>query len=75
MTAGAFHWWDELMARQPVEAETERTDAEDVLMLIYTSGTTGKPKGAVHTHCGFPVKAARIWPLGWTRAPGTCSTG
>ena len=28
-------------------------------MLIYTSGTTGEPKGAVHTHCGFPVKAAQ----------------
>jgi acetyl-CoA synthetase len=28
-------------------------------MLIYTSGTTGKPKGAVHTHCGFPIKAAQ----------------
>jgi len=29
------------------------------MMLIYTSGTTGKPKGAVHTHCGFPLKAAQ----------------
>jgi acetyl-CoA synthetase len=29
------------------------------MMLIYTSGTTGKPKGAVHTHCGFPIKAAQ----------------
>jgi len=38
---------------------SERTDAEDLLMLIYTSGTTGKPKGAVHTHCGFPIKAAQ----------------
>jgi acetyl-CoA synthetase len=28
-------------------------------MIIYTSGTTGKPKGAVHTHCGFPVKTAQ----------------
>ncbi len=28
-------------------------------MLIYTSGTTGRPKGAVHTHCGFPIKAAQ----------------
>jgi acetyl-CoA synthetase len=28
-------------------------------MLIYTSGTTGRPKGAVHTHCGFPLKAAQ----------------
>lgn len=36
----------------------EDTSAEDVMMLIHTSGTTGKPKGAVHTHCGFPVKAA-----------------
>jgi acetyl-CoA synthetase len=37
----------------------EPTDAEDPLMLIYTSGTTGRPKGAVHTHCGFPIKAAQ----------------
>ena len=37
----------------------ERTDAEDPLMLIYTSGTTGRPKGAVHTHCGFPIKSAQ----------------
>ena len=28
-------------------------------MLIYTSGTTGRPKGTVHTHCGFPIKAAQ----------------
>jgi acetyl-CoA synthetase len=41
------------------ESPTERTDAEDPLMLIYTSGTTGRPKGAVHTHCGFPIKAAQ----------------
>jgi acetyl-CoA synthetase len=41
---------------------TEKTSAEDVMMLIYTSGTTGRPKGAVHTHCGFPVKAAQdMW--------------
>ncbi|MCA0969003.1 AMP-binding protein [Halobacillus litoralis] len=32
--------------------------ADDPFMLIYTSGTTGKPKGAVHTHAGFPVKSA-----------------
>ena len=28
-------------------------------MIIYTSGTTGRPKGTVHTHCGFPIKAAQ----------------
>jgi acetyl-CoA synthetase len=53
------HWWHELMADARDEAETEPTSAEDPLMIIYTSGTTGKPKGAVHTHCGFPIKAAQ----------------
>ncbi|HRW50980.1 MAG TPA: AMP-binding protein, partial [Caldilinea sp.] len=59
MTAGRDHWWHELVPRQPADAATAITDAEDVLMIIYTSGTTGRPKGAVHTHCGFPVKAAQ----------------
>ncbi|MBP1358035.1 MAG: AMP-binding protein, partial [Sulfolobus sp.] len=36
----------------------ESTSTEDPLMIIYTSGTTGKPKGCVHTHDGFPIKAA-----------------
>ncbi len=32
------------------------------MMIIYTSGTTGRPKGAVHTHCGFPIKAVQdMW--------------
>jgi acetyl-CoA synthetase len=53
------HRWGELMQAASDECETERTDAEDPLMIIYTSGTTGRPKGAVHTHCGFPIKAAQ----------------
>ena len=53
------HQWEELVATRDPAAETERTEAEDPLMLIYTSGTTGRPKGAVHTHCGFPIKAAQ----------------
>ena len=59
----------------------ERMDPNDPMMVIYTSGTTGKPKGAVHTHGGFPLKIAHdaaihfdvglgdvfFWPadLGW----------
>ena len=44
------------------EEPTERTSAEAPMMIIYTSGTTGKPKGAVHTHCGFPIKSAQdMW--------------
>ncbi len=53
------HWWHEIVTPQASSAPTEKTSAEDTLMLIYTSGTTGKPKGAVHTHAGFPVKAAQ----------------
>jgi acetyl-CoA synthetase len=53
------HAWEDLLAAQPDDAPTERTGADDALMLIYTSGTTGRPKGAVHTHCGFPIKAAQ----------------
>jgi acetyl-CoA synthetase len=56
---GRDHWWGDVVAGQPLSAETERTDAEDVVMIIYTSGTTGRPKGAVHTHCGFPLKSAQ----------------
>ena len=49
-------------ANATADAPTERTSAEDPMMIIYTSGTTGKPKGAVHTHCGFPVKSAQdMW--------------
>ncbi len=51
--------WDEVVAAQPDECETDRTDPEDPYMIIYTSGTTGRPKGAVHVHCGFPIKASQ----------------
>ena len=52
-------WWNDFITGQNTECETEHTSAEDVLMIIHTSGTTGKPKGAVHTHCGFPIKTAQ----------------
>jgi acetyl-CoA synthetase len=59
MTASRDHRWSSLVASQPEVADTEHTAADDPLMIIYTSGTTGRPKGAVHTHCGFPIKTAQ----------------
>jgi acetyl-CoA synthetase len=70
MQPGRDHWWHELVASQPVEAETADTAADDVMMIIYTSGTTGKPKGAVHTHCSFPVKASQDMAFGTDIHPG-----
>jgi acetyl-CoA synthetase len=85
MTAGRDHWWDELVTPQKTAFTTIRTDAEDPFMIIYTSGTTGKPKGALHTHDGFPIKATQdmahcfdvgasdtlLWltDLGWMMGP------
>jgi acetyl-CoA synthetase len=79
------HRWDTLVPRQLDACETVRTGAEDALMIIYTSGTSGRPKGTVHSHCGFPVKAAQdmahcfdvrgtdtmywVTDIGWMMAP------
>src|SRR5262249_39615206 len=52
-------WWADFLSDDPDESSIERTSAEDPLMLIYTSGTTGRAKATVHTHCGFPIKAAQ----------------
>ena len=70
MLPGRDHWWHEIVSTQPEIADTEITRAEDILMVIYTSGTTGRPKGAVHTHCGFPVKAAQDMAFGTDLHPG-----
>ncbi|MBT3390586.1 MAG: AMP-binding protein [Chloroflexi bacterium] len=64
MKLGRDHWWQDLIPGQASAALTEITAAEDPLMVIYTSGTTGRPKGALHTHCGFPIKAAQDMAFG-----------
>jgi acetyl-CoA synthetase len=58
------HLWSDLinLSIPGPQHPTARTSAEDPMMVIYTSGTTGRPKGAVHTHCGFPIKSAQdMW--------------
>ncbi|MEN8172064.1 MAG: AMP-binding protein [Chloroflexota bacterium] len=70
MQPGRDYWWHELIMAQSPVAPTQPTRAEDTLMIIYTSGTTGRPKGAVHTHCGFPVKAAQDMAFGTDLHPG-----
>ena len=58
-------WWDEKIAAvraipgSPPRRERAETHPETPYMIIYTSGTTGRPKGAVHVHGGFPIKAAQ----------------
>ncbi len=69
--------------------EVAPTDPETPYMVIYTSGTTGRPKGTVHVHGGFPIKAAQdlahtfdlragdalcwVTDLGWMMGPWVIS--
>jgi acetyl-CoA synthetase len=65
---GRDTWWDGPAtdvanaadsAAAPRASDARDTDPETPYMVIYTSGTTGRPKGAVHVHGGFPIKAAQ----------------
>jgi acetyl-CoA synthetase len=62
MSDGRDVWWDEAGHSQRGPYPTRMLPSEAPLLLIYTSGTTGKPKGALHPHLGFPLKAAQdLW--------------
>jgi acetyl-CoA synthetase len=70
--------WDQLLATGDMAGpfssaarRIEPTGAEDPLIAIYTSGTTGRPKGILHTHCGFPVKSAQDMLFGTDVGQGT----
>ncbi len=63
MQPGRDYRWDEVLNQASDDPfPTRAVPSETPLMLIYTSGTTGRPKGALHTHLGFPLKAAQdLW--------------
>lgn len=83
--------WDDLVDSSPGECPTLQTSPDHPYMIIYTSGTTGRPKGAVHVHAGFPIKATQdlahcfdlqaddvlFWltDLGWMMGPWAIAGG
>lgn len=75
MKPGRDLTWDQLLATGDIAGgaarQIEATGAEDPLIAIYTSGTTGRPKGILHTHCGFPVKSAQDMCFGTDVGQGT----
>lgn len=66
---GGLNWAD-IAAADDDGKPAERMAASDPFMVIYTSGTTGKPKGAVHTHGGFPLKIAHDSAIHFDVGPG-----
>ena len=59
MQPGRDRWYHELTSEATATPAVRDTDADEPFMIIYTSGTTGRPKGTVHVHGGFPVKATQ----------------
>lgn len=64
MKAGRDLYWNDLDPA-PTPVDTASMGSNDPLTIIYTSGTTGAPKGIVHSHAGFSVKAAVDFAYGF----------
>jgi acetyl-CoA synthetase len=57
LTAGRDVLWHDLPL-PPTPVQAEAMDPNDPLFIIFTSGTTGAPKGIVHSHIGYLLKAS-----------------
>lgn len=57
MQRGRDVYWSDL-DREPTAVPCATLESNEPLTIIYTSGTTGAPKGIVHSHAGFSLKAA-----------------
>lgn len=55
--------WQDLIDAAPAGLPPVELDAEAPLLVVYTSGTTGRPKGTIHTHCGFLTKTGEDFLL------------
>jgi acetyl-CoA synthetase len=65
-------WFEVVGQGKPTVLACLDTAADDPAMIIYTSGTTGRPKGALHVHAGFPVKAAQDMVFCFDVQAGDC---
>jgi acetyl-CoA synthetase len=65
-----FTDWGQVLSGAGPAAPSARMSPNDPFMIIYTSGTTGKPKGAVHTHGGFPLKICHDAAIHFNIKPG-----
>ena len=73
MQSGRELWWHEVatpLGEGEAPPPAEALDPNHPLMIIYTSGTTGLPKGIVHSHVGFLLKAAIDFGYAFDLQPG-----
>jgi acetyl-CoA synthetase len=64
MVAGRDVYYNDL-EQNPAPVTFADTAANDPAVIIYTSGTTGAPKGIVHSHVGYLVKAGTDFAYGF----------
>ncbi|MGU3498654.1 AMP-binding protein [Mycobacterium sp. C31M] len=68
MRADRDVYWHDLDSSLPPVPVVD-VESNEALTIIYTSGTTGAPKGIVHSHAGFAVKAAVDFAYGFDIHP------